>query len=82
MAFGVRIGLEKEANRFAGDILIPPEHDSELSGISTYEDVRTFATKIGVAPGIVAGRLQHDRRNFTFGVPGLFQTYEIVNGSR
>jgi HTH-type transcriptional regulator / antitoxin HigA len=79
---GGRLGLEEEANRFAGDILIPPEHDAELSGISNYEDVRTFATKIGVAPGIVAGRLQHERGDFTFGVPGLFQKYEIVSGSK
>jgi len=54
---------EDEADRFSQDILIPPEeyqsflddHDFSLSAI------RRFAKEIGIAPGIVVGRLQHDR---------------------
>jgi addiction module HigA family antidote len=62
--YGAGAGLESEANRFAADFLIPPadyrffpqgRHISKA-------DVRYFADKIGVAPGIVVGRLQHDGR--------------------
>ena len=52
--------LEVEANRFAGDILIPPDHASRLGSLLTDVDVAAFAHEIGIAPGIVVGRLQHD----------------------
>lgn len=57
---------EKEANRFAADILIPPDElaaflNSVPPGrFPSTEAVRDFALHIGVAPGIVAGWLQHD----------------------
>lgn len=54
---------EIEANDFASDFLIPPEHyrkfltqkDFSLSAISN------FAKSLNIAPGIVVGRLQHDK---------------------
>lgn len=57
---------EREANKFACDILIP--HDElktflnslKPGGYPRTTDIRVFARHIGVAPGIVAGRLQHD----------------------
>jgi HTH-type transcriptional regulator / antitoxin HigA len=52
--------LEDEANKFAADFLIPPDHASRLPTLTTEADVRAFAEELGIAPGIVVGRLQHD----------------------
>jgi HTH-type transcriptional regulator/antitoxin HigA len=56
--------LEEEADKFARDILIPlneyTRFVSQAQGVFTAGSVRTFAEIIGVAPGIVVGRLQHD----------------------
>lgn len=52
---------EAEADRFSRDVLIPPREAKELPGLKTTGDVRRFADRIGVAPGIVVGRLQHDQ---------------------
>jgi HTH-type transcriptional regulator/antitoxin HigA len=51
---------EEEADRFAARVLIPPERDSELRRL-TLTDIPEFAEQLGIAPGIVVGRLQHDR---------------------
>jgi HTH-type transcriptional regulator / antitoxin HigA len=51
---------EAEADRFSRDLLIPPGDAVELSQLKTALAVRKFADRIGVAPGIVVGRLQHD----------------------
>ncbi len=53
---------EGEANRFAADLLIPPEELSRFldAGSYTRAAVVRFAREIGVAPGVVVGRLQHD----------------------
>lgn len=53
--------VEEEANRFATDLLIPPSSAGELSSLSTEADVQDFAARLGVADGVVVGRLQHDR---------------------
>lgn len=53
---------EREADRFAGDILIPPkdyEAFRENSGFSAHSIV-AFAESIGIHPSIVLGRLQRD----------------------
>jgi HTH-type transcriptional regulator/antitoxin HigA len=51
---------EQNANRFAATLLISPTHDEELQGLVSYRSVQTFAAKIGIAPGIVVGRLQRE----------------------
>jgi HTH-type transcriptional regulator / antitoxin HigA len=51
---------ETEADTFARDILIPRGDARELPALKTVDDVRRFAERIGIAPGIVVGRLQHD----------------------
>lgn len=57
---------EREANEFAAKILIPPSAlERFLSTITpdyhpSQEAIKAFAAEIGVAPGIVVGRLQHD----------------------
>jgi HTH-type transcriptional regulator/antitoxin HigA len=53
---------EAEANRFAGDTLVPPRALSEFirKQAFTNESIHNFAEEIGVGPGIIVGRLQHD----------------------
>lgn len=50
---------EREANDFAGRVLIPREFEQELKSISRLDEVHEFAQKVGVPPGIIVGRLQH-----------------------
>ncbi len=53
---------EDEANRFASEILIPKRklyHFLESSQLNKAA-IKRFASEIGIAPGIVVGRLQHD----------------------
>ena len=52
---------EHEADQFAGRWLIPSAHAHRLSDLRSLEDVRRFAAEIGVSPGVVVGRLHHDR---------------------
>jgi hypothetical protein len=54
---------EQEANRFAADHLIPPVALRRLlmGGRPTLAQIETFAQEIGIAPGIVVGRLQKER---------------------
>jgi HTH-type transcriptional regulator / antitoxin HigA len=49
---------EEEANRFAEDVLIPRDRADELPGLRTREQIIAFAKSVGVASGIVLGRLQ------------------------
>ena len=51
---------EAEADRFSREVLIPPAAARELDTLKTDGAVQEFADRIGVAPGIVVGRLQHD----------------------
>ncbi len=54
--------FEDEADAFARDFLIPPEDAEMLPFLAhRFEDVAGFADKIGIAPGIVVGRMQHDK---------------------
>lgn len=57
---------EEQANRFAADFLIPPAHmKAFVGGVQTGRiktaEIEMFARRLGIAPGIVVGRLQHDR---------------------
>ena len=52
--------IEDEANRWAADFLIPPDRAAELRTLRTDAHVAAFAKDIGIAPGIVVGRMQHD----------------------
>ena len=54
---------EEEANRFAADRLIAPADWAEFNPFAFTEAViRQFATDVGIAPGIVLGRLQIEKR--------------------
>ena len=57
-------GDEAEANRWASNSLIPSEAWERFVeiGPQNVSTVRRFAEDLGIAPGIVVGRLQHERR--------------------
>jgi HTH-type transcriptional regulator/antitoxin HigA len=57
---GADVVMEEEANRFAANHLIPRHYESRLPQLHTEADVRAFAREIGIAPGIVVGRLQRE----------------------
>jgi addiction module HigA family antidote len=54
---------EKEANAFASSILVPDEAFERFSATRPFstETVLAFAEEQRIAPGIVVGRLQHER---------------------
>lgn len=54
--------LEKEADKFASDLLISPTSYKKFAPTKYTSDkeIREFAESIGIHPGIVAGRMQHD----------------------
>ena len=52
---------EQEADDFAGRMLLPREFDGEIAAARTASDARRIAVQAGVHPGIVVGRMQHDR---------------------
>lgn len=52
---------EHEANEWSGNWLIPPQYAQALASLRTKVAVTSFAQEIGVHPGIVVGRLQHDK---------------------
>lgn len=52
---------EEEANHFSRDLLIPPVEARELATIrGSYVAVEEYAKRIGIAPGIVVGRMQKE----------------------
>ena len=52
--------MEEEANTFASDVLIPREFREELFALNTSaKRIFEFSKRVGVAPGIVVGQLQH-----------------------
>lgn len=51
---------EHEANAWAANWLIPSELAGRLASLNTKAGVEAFAQEIGMHPGIVVGRLQHD----------------------
>lgn len=51
---------EEAADRFAADLLVPRQHEDRLASLTTLAEVEGFAATLGIHPGIVVGRLQHD----------------------
>jgi HTH-type transcriptional regulator / antitoxin HigA len=54
---------EREADQFAANLLVPQKDYREFLRQKPYSfsKIRQFSKRIGIAPGIVVGRLQHDR---------------------
>ncbi|HEX7035477.1 MAG TPA: helix-turn-helix domain-containing protein [Pseudomonadales bacterium] len=58
---GMDADAEREADAFAADALIPREFVPRLAALgANKEKVRRFARELGIAPGIVVGRLQKE----------------------
>ncbi len=62
---GEKDAKEKEADQFAANLLIPPELYQNFcrknwKGHFSKVDIRRFSGRLGIAQGIVVGRLQHD----------------------
>jgi len=56
---------EDEANKFASNTLIDPTQWQRFIASDSYRTkmgIKEFAQQVGIAPGIVVGRLQHERR--------------------
>lgn len=51
---------EVEADLWASHWLIPEKYVAELPTLKSKRNVTLFANKLGIHPGIVVGRLQHD----------------------
>ena len=64
---------EEEANQWAGEFLIPPHEWADflatLPAKPTVAMIKNFANRIGIAPSIPLGRLQHREKRVS---PGLF----------
>ena len=54
--------LEKEADEFASNILIPKSQYNQFKNTGDFSDpsIKAFAKSIGVSPSIVAGRIEHE----------------------
>lgn len=55
--------LEEDADKFASNFLIPPADYRKFapSKYTSDDEIVAFANLIGIHPGIVAGRMQHDK---------------------
>jgi HTH-type transcriptional regulator/antitoxin HigA len=54
--------VENEANDYAANFLIPPAHKKRMFQFTTEREVKDFADEIGIAAGIVVGRLQYEHK--------------------
>ena len=54
--------VEREADDFAGRVLLPRTFDQQLARAQSQAQVLALARDAGVHPGVVVGRLQHDGR--------------------
>lgn len=50
---------ENEADRFAARTLIPRTHEHRVRSLDL-ADIEAFANSLGISPGIVVGRMQHE----------------------
>ncbi len=57
---GLDATLEHEANCFAADLLIPPAELGVLATLRSHIEVEQLANQLGVAPGILVGRMQKE----------------------
>ncbi|MGE9266545.1 MAG: ImmA/IrrE family metallo-endopeptidase [Verrucomicrobiales bacterium] len=56
--------IEKEADRFALDHLIPPAHWPALRPLRAHQEIRRAATALGIHPAIIAGRLAREKEDY------------------
>ena len=51
---------EEEADLFAASFLIPRRYEGELRTLANTTEITSFAQRLGIAPGIVVGRMQKE----------------------
>lgn len=71
---------EHEANQWAGNWLIPEQYSDRLAELKSKASIQAFAEELGVHPGIVVGRLQHDRFLHYSAMNDLKQKLDFVRG--
>lgn len=72
---------EREANDWAGEWLIPREFSGLLTQLTTKQAVAEFAHHLGIHPGIVVGRLQHDGIIHPSWMNDLKDSFRIAEGA-
>lgn len=73
---------EGEADRFASEMLIPPNDWQRFLSTMDFRDIeviKQFAAEIGIAPGIVVGKLQRVRRLAYDHGNALIQSYSQLS---
>ena len=75
---------EAEANKYAADFLIPPREWAKIKRWKRYTKLKVsaFADQLGIAPGIVVGRLQHEKLLPHSHLNGLKQSVHIIERTR
>lgn len=75
---------EKAADNFAAKMLIPSEYYKRFKKMPRFskEVILEFAGKLGIAPGIVVGRLQHDGLVQMSHLNGLKRKLKICSSSQ
>ena len=76
---GINPELESEADAFASRTLIPPHAAAQLHALDTAPRVVAFAAELGIAPGIVVGRMQYDGLIPNSQWTGLFDRYQFID---
>jgi HTH-type transcriptional regulator/antitoxin HigA len=79
--FGDENAAEREADRYAADILVPPHVRHRLPKRRDLAAVRALAAEIGVAPSIVLGQAQRATADYAWG-HALKVRLEWVEGAR
>ena len=57
-------GVEREADEFALDTLIPPEKWEEVKRLRYAKDIRAAASRLRVGSAVIAGRLRREANDF------------------
>lgn len=69
---------EEEADLWAREFLIPPQYEAELPKLKSKDAVVEFAKQVGIHPGIVVGRLQHEQLIEPTWMNGLKVSYRFI----
>ncbi len=69
---------EQEANQWAKELLIPAIYNKQLPELRSNDSVIRFAQTIGIHPGIVVGRLQHDGIILPSWLNGLKVSFQLT----
>lgn len=62
-----RTDAETRADEYARDTLIPPDYTARLPTKRDTAAILALAADLGIAPGIVLGRVQHETRDYGWG---------------